>query len=156
MQTPEEALLIRYGEIGLKGGNRPHFEKKLVAHLRVALAGVPGVRIQRIRGRMLVRGEAPAREMAAIARKVFGITSLSPALIVAREPAPMLAAARRLAGVRACVSRLVVAIIAQLTGIDSTITALLQTALVIAAIAVHIPAGDCDRDVAHRDALGTR
>ncbi len=97
MQTPEEALLIRYGEIGLKGGNRPHFEKKLVAHLRVALAGVPGVRIQRIRGRMLVRGEAPAREMAAIARKVFGITSLSPALIVAREPAPMLAAARRLA-----------------------------------------------------------
>lgn len=96
MQTPEEALLIRYGEIGLKGGNRPHFEKALADNLRVALGEIPSLRIQRIRGRMLVRGAAPAREMARIARRVFGITSLSPALIVGQDVDELMTAARQL------------------------------------------------------------
>lgn len=97
MQTPEEALLIRYGEIGLKGGNRPRFEKILADNLRVALGNVPSLTIQRIRGRMLIRGKAPAAEMAQAARRVFGVTSLSPARIVARDPEAMVAAARELA-----------------------------------------------------------
>lgn len=97
MQTPEEALLVRYGEIGLKGGNRPRFEKILADNLRVALGNVPSLTIQRIRGRMLVRGKAPAAEMSVAARRVFGVTSVSPARVVAREPEAMLAAARELA-----------------------------------------------------------
>ena len=35
---------------------------------------------------MLVRGMAPAAEMSAAARRVFGVTSVSPARVVAREP----------------------------------------------------------------------
>ncbi|MCH2101415.1 MAG: tRNA 4-thiouridine(8) synthase ThiI [Planctomycetes bacterium] len=97
MQIPEEALLIRYGEIGLKGGNRPRFEKILASNLRVALSNVPSLTIQRIRGRMLVRGQTPTIEMAVAARRVFGVTSVSPAQVVARNPEAMLEAARTLA-----------------------------------------------------------
>lgn len=93
MHSPSEALLIRYGELGLKGANRPEFEKALANNLRVALAGVPDLLVRRIRGRILVTGQAPAREMAAKARKVFGITSLSQARVVEPNEEAILAAA---------------------------------------------------------------
>lgn len=92
MHSPSEALLIRYGELGLKGANRPEFEKALANNLRIALANVPDLWVRRIRGRILVTGKAPSAEMAAAARKVFGITSLSQARIVEREEASILAA----------------------------------------------------------------
>ena len=79
----KEALLIRYGEIGLKGGNRPLFEQALVRNLRQALADAPDLRIQRLRGRMLVTSAMPAAELALDAQKVFGVTSVSPATEVA-------------------------------------------------------------------------
>lgn len=95
MQTPQEALLIRYGEIGLKGGNRAYFEKALAVNLRVALGRVDGLSTRRIRGRLLVQGRAPAREMAAAARRVFGVTTLSVAEIVDQDLAAVIQAARR-------------------------------------------------------------
>ena len=79
----KEALLIRYGEIGLKGGNRPLFEQALVRNLRQTLADAPNLRIQRLRGRMMVTSAMPAAELALDAQKVFGVTSVSPASEVA-------------------------------------------------------------------------
>jgi tRNA uracil 4-sulfurtransferase len=89
----KEALLIRYGEIGLKGGNRPLFERALAQNLRTMLADAPDLRILRLRGRMLLTSSVPAAELALDAQKVFGITSVSPATEVAPEPEAIYAAA---------------------------------------------------------------
>jgi thiamine biosynthesis protein ThiI len=74
------ALIVRYHEIGLKGGNRAFFERKLCENLKAALAGLPRVRTQRIRGRILVRADAPAERMVGPVSRVFGVASLSPAV----------------------------------------------------------------------------
>lgn len=93
MESPPAALLVRYGEIGIKGGNRPFFEKVLAKNLRVALGHVPHLRISHLRGRMLVRGDAAADEMARAAKRVFGVTSVSPALVLPRDPEALIPAA---------------------------------------------------------------
>ncbi len=84
LTTHPEALVIRYGEIALKGGMRPIFEQRLVANLRSALANLPGLAIERTRGRILVRGEGPLAAAAAAAARVFGVISVS----AAHETAP--------------------------------------------------------------------
>lgn len=74
-----EVLLVRYGELALKGQNRPVFEQALARNIRKAAADVAPVRVEREYGRMLV---FPERRPAAVARRlqdVFGIASLSPA-----------------------------------------------------------------------------
>lgn len=77
------ALLVRYHEIGLKGGNRAFFERKLCDNLQAALAGTPGLRFTRIRGRILVRAQAPAARLVEAAARVFGVASTSAAVAVA-------------------------------------------------------------------------
>ncbi len=74
-------LLIRYGEIGLKGKNRPMFEKKLVYNIRNGLrrAGFKDFRVERKRGRILLSMSSVLDEEKAEAelRKVFGIVAIS-------------------------------------------------------------------------------
>lgn len=82
METPQEALLIRYGELGLKGANRPWFERKLAANLRVALADTPDLQVRRLRGRMVLSGARPPAELERAAARVFGVTSLSSATVL--------------------------------------------------------------------------
>ena len=80
----DEAILVRYAEIFLKGANFGFFEKLLVDNLRRA-ATPTGARVQRLHGRVLVvppPGEA-GRTMARLER-VFGVASLSPVRLVAR------------------------------------------------------------------------
>jgi len=74
-------LLIRYGEIGLKGGNRPVFERALCENLKAALGPLPGLRTQRLRGRILVHAEVPLEDHIQRAAQVCGVTSLSPAVV---------------------------------------------------------------------------
>jgi thiamine biosynthesis protein ThiI len=74
------ALIVRYHEIALKGGNRAMFEKKLDLNLRSALSSFSQVSVRRIRGRMLIRADAPAKRMASAAAKVFGVSSISTAI----------------------------------------------------------------------------
>jgi len=78
----ERLLLIRYGEIFLKGLNRPHFENLLLRRLREALQGFAGMEIKKGEGRFYARGYAPEDERAAIARirEVFGLHSVCPAV----------------------------------------------------------------------------
>src|SRR5210317_1880390 len=75
----QDEVLVRYGEISLKGANRPMFERILAQNLKSALKGVPGVRVEYARGRMRLLADAPTETWAPRAAQVFGVTSLSPA-----------------------------------------------------------------------------
>jgi thiamine biosynthesis protein ThiI len=73
------ALVVRYGEIALKGGMRSEFERRLCANLRVALPPLPGLTVERTRGRILVRAAVPLDAAVPAATRVFGVTSVSAA-----------------------------------------------------------------------------
>lgn len=78
-------ILVRYGEIGLKGKNRPDFERRLLQRVRQALRGLPGLEATRLHGRILVGGRAGDAADRALEEamerlgRVFGIVSFSPA-----------------------------------------------------------------------------
>lgn len=78
------AILVRYGEIGLKGRNRPLFEQRLVDNIRGALKGVPYHKVRRIYGRILIELENQhvSRALERLQR-VFGVVGASPARVVA-------------------------------------------------------------------------
>ncbi|PCH79413.1 MAG: tRNA 4-thiouridine(8) synthase ThiI [Planctomycetota bacterium] len=73
------ALIVRYHEIALKGGNRPMFEKRLERNLRAALKSFDGVQVRRIRGRMLVQADGSPARLEEAAARVFGLANLSTA-----------------------------------------------------------------------------
>lgn len=73
-----DVVLIRYGEIGLKGRNRPQFENRLVQNIRSALSDYPGAVVRNVYGRLVVRYDGSPGVLEALQR-VFGIVSLSPA-----------------------------------------------------------------------------
>ena len=82
----EQVLLVRYGEIHLKGLNRPFFERKLIDGINNALRGF-GARVRREQGRIYVHGIAPERMEAAsdALTRVFGVHSISPAMAVEKD-----------------------------------------------------------------------
>ena len=60
--TNARDILIRYGEIGLKGGNRAGFERTLATNIKRALHDFTHGPVERPRGRILVRDvEKPAK-----------------------------------------------------------------------------------------------
>ncbi len=89
-----EAVLVRYGELALKGGNRAEFEQQLVRNIRAACLDIAKLKIERERGRILVFPERRAESVARRLTQVFGISSVSPAWGVASEPEAIAAAAR--------------------------------------------------------------
>ena len=94
-----DAVLVRWGEIFLKGGNRGFFERRLVEAARRAVAPL-GARVERLHGRLLVwpgaEDVAASRALKALAR-VFGVSSLSAARVVERNLDAISAAAVELA-----------------------------------------------------------
>lgn len=78
----KSVLLIRYGELHLKGKNRPYFERLLIHAIRQALSGLNAT-LERGQGRYFVKDYDPSVEATAVERlrRVFGIYSIS----VARE-----------------------------------------------------------------------
>lgn len=72
-------ILVRYGEIHLKGLNRPKFEKQLMQNIKNTLTEYSGIKVKRIDGRMLVSGftENEAENIAHELSQVFGIHSVS-------------------------------------------------------------------------------
>lgn len=75
-----ELILVRLGEITLKGKTRERFEAILIRNMRSALrAGGIEARIERGYGRVFVYS---GREAIPLLRRVFGIWSLSPAVEV--------------------------------------------------------------------------
>ncbi|WP_406677551.1 tRNA uracil 4-sulfurtransferase ThiI [Moorella sp. ACPs] len=72
------SLLVRYGEISLKGNNRPYFEDKLLANMRRALGDLPPRRMRKTFGRVFVDLHDDLEAVARRLQRVFGIVSMSP------------------------------------------------------------------------------
>ena len=83
--STKNAVLCRYSEIFLKGGNRGFFEHKLAANIRRATSRLGG-RVERLHGRILY-WPPPGGESRALAalQKVFGLVSLSAVRIVEKD-----------------------------------------------------------------------
>lgn len=77
----ESVVLIRYGELHLKGRNRPYFEQLLRKSIKSAVREY-GAKLERAQGRYYLSGFPPGSEQAVVTRltRVFGIHSVSLAL----------------------------------------------------------------------------
>ena len=80
----QDLLLVRYGEIFLKGLNRPYFIRALVRKIRYAVRGM-GATVNVHDGRIFVRGFADLDECVDRVTKVFGVHSVSPAVEMPKE-----------------------------------------------------------------------
>lgn len=75
----KKMLLIRYGEISLKGLNRNYFIDTLLKNIRHSLKGFDGVKLNKIQGRLTVENYNPEDEDAIIdaLKKVFGLVYIT-------------------------------------------------------------------------------
>ncbi len=71
-------VLLRYGEIALKGSNRHQFENRLIHNIRAALSDLPPHRIYRTYSRMFIVLQNDWEEVSARLQRVFGLVSFSP------------------------------------------------------------------------------
>jgi thiamine biosynthesis protein ThiI len=80
-------IVVHYGELGLKKGNRDYFEKRLCRNIDLALRGCNVGRARRISGRLLVGLEGNASEVEVRSRlsRIFGIAWFGEARIVRPE-----------------------------------------------------------------------
>ena len=80
----QELLLVRYGEIFLKGLNRPYFIRSLVRKIRYAVRGL-NAEVWVHDGRIFIRGFSDLDECVSRVTRVFGVHSVSPALEMPKE-----------------------------------------------------------------------
>jgi thiamine biosynthesis protein ThiI len=80
-------ILLRYGELALKGKNKSDFEERLVKNIREKLKKFPGTSVTRTHGRMFVelKKEQPLVPIFEALGDVFGLVGFSPALRVKPE-----------------------------------------------------------------------
>ena len=79
-----DLLLVRYGEIFLKGLNRPYFIRALVRKIRYAVREM-GATVNVHDGRIFVRGFNDTEACIDRVTKVFGVHSVSPAVEMPKE-----------------------------------------------------------------------
>jgi thiamine biosynthesis protein ThiI len=78
-------LVLRWGEIFLKGRNRPFFEGRLVDNIRRAVKDVPDAKVKKLHGRVIVTcDDATVRRAIDRVTRVFGLQSISPAVSLPR------------------------------------------------------------------------
>lgn len=76
----DKVIIIRYGEIALKGLNKRFFEDKLVNHIRHALTDLGKLKVYKEHSRIYVDVENyNENEIINRVKKVFGVVSISPA-----------------------------------------------------------------------------
>jgi thiamine biosynthesis protein ThiI len=75
----ENLYLISFGEIALKGENRPFFERILIQKIKQALRNFENIRVQKTHGRIYCLVDGPREEVIDRLKKVFGIVAISPA-----------------------------------------------------------------------------
>jgi thiamine biosynthesis protein ThiI len=80
-------LIVRLGELVLKGDNRGRFEKTLLERVKSIVEHVPDVRIETAFGRiyLFAAEEATITQIGESVQNLFGIHSLSPAVVVENE-----------------------------------------------------------------------
>lgn len=91
----ESVLIVRYGEISLKGRNRGYFEDTLITNLRLRLRKYRDIRLHKKDSRIYihVHDNDPTGIMAQI-KPVFGVVSISPAFGCATDFEQICALAR--------------------------------------------------------------
>lgn len=89
----ERVALLRYGEIHLKGLNRPYFERALYNNIVNALKPYEGVTVKKAEGRYYVENIGDDPRIFDSVAKIFGIISFSPALKVEKDVAAIQKAA---------------------------------------------------------------
>ena len=84
MVDNKNVYIVRYGEVALKGTNKPYFERMLTNRIRQALKGYKEVDIRREDGLIVLRSEPHISEADILKStlKVFGVDSISPAMEV--------------------------------------------------------------------------
>lgn len=74
-----ETIVVRYGELALKGKNRDVFEKALVREIKERTRHIEDVKLQRFHGRMYVdHHDYDFDALAEILTSTFGVVSISP------------------------------------------------------------------------------
>ena len=91
-----EMVLIRYGELALKGKNRGSFEHALIRNIRAAAKNIAEVRVERKRGRMAVFADNRVQDIATRLQDVAGIKTLSPAWGCEADPEAIAELARKI------------------------------------------------------------
>lgn len=78
----QNILIVRCGEVALKGMNKPYFERMLADRIRTNLKGFDGVDVKRHEGLIFVRADKRLFMDAIIKEttKVFGVASVSKAI----------------------------------------------------------------------------
>lgn len=92
----ERVILIRYGEIHLKGQNRPFFEKALHKNIKNSLRSFPDVKVIRAQGRYYVENYKDEASIIDALTRVFGIVSISPAYKLGKDFAVLGAAVEQM------------------------------------------------------------
>ncbi|WP_434577372.1 tRNA uracil 4-sulfurtransferase ThiI [Thermoanaerobacterium thermosaccharolyticum] len=72
-----DIILIKYGELALKGDNRAFFENKLVKNIKEALKGYDGIKVEKTHGRIYVEFDGNVNEVIDKLKKVFGIVGMT-------------------------------------------------------------------------------
>jgi thiamine biosynthesis protein ThiI len=74
----ENVIIVRYGEIALKGLNKKFFEDKLVSQIRNALLDMGKIRVYKAHSRVYIDvADYNTRDITDRVKKVFGVVSLS-------------------------------------------------------------------------------
>jgi tRNA uracil 4-sulfurtransferase len=78
-----DGILLRYGELALKGKNKADFEDRLLQNIRRKLQPFAGVTVRKIEGRIFValHGQSVVPMMKPLA-EIFGLVGFSPAMRV--------------------------------------------------------------------------
>jgi thiamine biosynthesis protein ThiI len=86
-ELKSQYAVVHYAEIGLKGRNRPFFERKLMDNIVARLKPASSSYVERLSGRLLVHADEALDEptWAGRLRTVFGIANFGPALVVSPE-----------------------------------------------------------------------
>ncbi len=78
----EPVVLVRFGELALKGENRGPFLQILVNRLQQQLKGLEGWKVVPTHGRVVIEHQGDPAPIVEAARRVFGVISVSPAVQV--------------------------------------------------------------------------
>ncbi|MGL4283386.1 MAG: THUMP domain-containing protein, partial [Eubacterium aggregans] len=79
----KHVILVRYGEISLKGLNRNYFIDLLVKNIRDTLCYLDSVVVKKVQGRIIIDvDDGQFQDALESVQKVFGIVSISPAVVV--------------------------------------------------------------------------
>ncbi|KHO62824.1 thiamine biosynthesis protein ThiI [Thermoanaerobacter sp. YS13] len=75
----QDILLIKYGELALKGDNRSFFENKLIKNIKHTLSDFKEVNVEKTHGRIYVECDGDTEEVIEKLKKVFGIVGITKA-----------------------------------------------------------------------------